>query len=155
MNSAAAATSNTYQVTPRKESDMPRESRLRMWAQACEMLDEAERLHRRFFQPQRLTACRPVWEPPVDIVECHGEISITVVLPGVPHEAIEATVIDEVLVVSGERPLAIDPEAALVHCLEIPYGRFERHIPLPTGRFRIGDPVYEHGCLTIILYRTP
>jgi HSP20 family molecular chaperone IbpA len=126
-----------------------------MWAQACELLEEAERLQRRFFQPQRPAASRPVWEPPVDIIECHGEISITVVLPGVSPDTIEATLIDEVLVVSGERPLAIDPDAALVHCLEIPYGRFERHIPLPSGRFRIGDPAYEYGCLTIVLHRTP
>ena len=46
----------------------------RMWAQACELIDQAERMHRQFF---RLTAsARPhaMWEPPVDVFEDEREV---------------------------------------------------------------------------------
>ena len=130
---------------------MPRDSRLWMWAQACEILEQAERLHRRFFEPHRPVASRPAWTPPVDIVESPDWLRVTIVLPGVPPETIEVAILDGVLVVSGNKPLAIDPETTLIHCLEIPYGRFERQIPLPAGHFRLAEPVCEHGCLILAL----
>ncbi|MGX2039045.1 Hsp20/alpha crystallin family protein [Methylocaldum sp. MU1018] len=125
-----------------------------MWAQACEMLEQAERLHRRFFQVHRLAASRPAWEPPVDIIETGDALTITVVLPGVPPEAIDVAVTEDMLVVSGERSLNIAPDAAVIHRLEIPYGRFERRIQLPPWRLRPGDPIYADGCLTIPLFKT-
>ncbi len=133
---------------------MPRDSRLWMWAQACEVLEQAERLHRRFFEPQRPVASRPTWEPPVDIIESRDLLRITIVLPGVPPDAIKVTVRDGVLIVSGNKPLAIDPDIAVIHCLEIPYGRFERNILLPAGHFQMGEPICEHGCLTLVLHKT-
>lgn len=133
---------------------MPRDPTTWMWAQACEMLEQAERLHRRFFQLHRLTGSRPVWEPPVDVTETHDQFKIIVILPGVPPENIDVTRIDDVLVVSGNKPLDFEPDTTVIHRLEIPYGRFERHIRLPTGRFRIGTPVVANGCLTIPLYKT-
>jgi HSP20 family protein len=165
MNFAGHAASNTVSSTwgllgslPHLHAceiiAMPRDSRLWMWAQACEMLDQAERLRRRFFQPHRPVASRPAWEPPVDIVETRDQFRITIVLPGVPPEAIEVAVLNGLLVVSGYKPLSLDPDASVIHCLEIPYGRFERHIPLPAEPFRIGEPVCEHGCLTISLHKT-
>jgi HSP20 family molecular chaperone IbpA len=35
--------------------------------------------------------------------------------------------------------------------LEIPYGAFERRIPLPQGRLEIGPPELVQGCLTLRL----
>lgn len=134
---------------------MSRDPTTWMWAQACEMLDQAERLHRRFFQLHRLAASRPAFEPPVDIMETADLVRITVVLPGIPPEAIEVAVADDTLVVSGERPLAFDPDTTVIHRLEIPYGRFERQIPLPPGRYRIGEPEHRLGCLTITLHKIP
>ena len=45
-----------------------------MWAEACEMLTRAERLHRQFFQPARGGAQTPTWEPPADVVETDREV---------------------------------------------------------------------------------
>ena len=54
-----------------------------MWAEALQLLDQAERAHRDLFRPsaqRRRTAC---WEPPVDVFETDGELWIQVALPGV------------------------------------------------------------------------
>ncbi|MDA8115177.1 MAG: hypothetical protein M0Z43_10695 [Acidithiobacillus sp.] len=38
-----------------------------MWMQAIDMLERAERLQRRFFQPA-LSGRQPVWQPPMDVL---------------------------------------------------------------------------------------
>jgi HSP20 family molecular chaperone IbpA len=43
--------------------------------------------------------------------------------------------------------------SATVHRLEIPYGRFERRIPLPSGRYELVEQSYANGCLTLRLVR--
>ena len=40
-----------------------------MWAEACEALERAERMHREFFRPVRSVSRAPAWEPPVDVLE--------------------------------------------------------------------------------------
>jgi regulator of RNase E activity RraA len=58
-----------------------------MWAEACEMLDRADRLHRNLYRPARAAGRRRVWEPPVDIFETERELWIVVALPGVSPDA--------------------------------------------------------------------
>jgi HSP20 family protein len=111
-----------------------------MWAEACELLDRAERLHRQFFVPQRSRGRRPIWEPPVDMLETEGELLIYVALPGVANG---------VLVVTGERPMPGRAQSPRIHRLEIPYGRFERRIELPPGRFDVVQRDLIDGCLTL------
>jgi len=38
-----------------------------------------------------------------------------------------------------------------VRQLEIPYGAFERRIPLPNVHFEVGTPELTHGCLVLRL----
>ncbi|BBA36481.1 heat shock protein Hsp20 [Methylocaldum marinum] len=125
-----------------------------MWAQACELLEQAERLHRRFFQVHRLVASRPAWEPPVDVIETSDAINITAVLPGVPPDTIDVAIAEDMLVISGRRTLNITSDTTVIHRLEIPYGRFERRIKLPPWRLRPGEPIYANGCLTISLFKS-
>jgi hypothetical protein len=40
-----------------------------------------------------------------------------------------------------------------VRQLEIPYGAFERRIPLPNGRFDAATPELTQGCLVLRLRR--
>lgn len=131
----------------------PRDPGIWMWAEACEMLDRAERLRRQFFQPGpgRPGARRPSWEPPVDIYETAGEILIAVALPGVGAGQVEIVIDRGVMTVVGDRqiPVEAQAEAALIHRLEIPFGRFERRIPLPPGRLEIGRRELVDGCLLI------
>src|SRR5262245_36841285 len=97
-----------------------------MWAEACELIDEAQRLERRFF---RLGGARtPRWEPPIDIVAYEHEVEVTVALPGVAPADVAIRVADGALNVSASRPAPLNAHTTAVHGLEIPYGRFERRI---------------------------
>jgi HSP20 family protein len=124
-----------------------------MWAEACEKLDRADRLHRQFFRPAVLTVKRPAWEPPVDVYETEDEFIILMALPGVSPENVSIILEDNRLLISGRRNLPIRGEA-LIRRLEIPYGRFERDIELPPGYFEVGAHELIQGCLFITLRKT-
>lgn len=121
-----------------------------MWEEACDLLDEAERLHRQFF---RLSAAHagPVWEPPADVYEDDDQFVVIVALPGVPPERIEVTLDSGALMVRAERRMPCPRQAGEIHRLEIPYGFFERRIPLPTGRFQAAARDVTDGCLLLRL----
>jgi HSP20 family molecular chaperone IbpA len=121
-----------------------------MWAEACEILDRADRLHRQFFRPVVMNVKRPTWEPPVDIYETRHEFKIMIALPGVAPEHLSVILEGDYLIITGQRHL---PDSAQAHIrrLEIPYGRFERRIDLPAGRFEIGTREFVNGCLLISL----
>jgi HSP20 family protein len=120
-----------------------------MWAEACELLDRAERLHRQFFVPHRARGRQPAWEPPVDLLETEEELWIVVALPGVAKEQLDVLVESGVLIVTGERPMPGRSRGTVIHRLEIPYGRFERRIELPSGRYDVVRRELVDGCLTL------
>lgn len=123
-----------------------------MWADACELLEQAERMQRRFFQLGG-AARRPVWEPPADIFATDDELWIVVALPGVAPDDAQIAVRDGTLIVSGERRLPAAMRAAAVHRVEIPHGLFERRIALPPGRFELTRRELANGCLTLSLQK--
>jgi HSP20 family molecular chaperone IbpA len=57
------------------------------------------------------------------------------------------------VVVRGERAFPAAYQRAIIYRLEIPYGRFERRIALPAGRYQLIDRRLENGCLTLDLRR--
>jgi len=130
------------------ESNFPRSW---MWSEAFAMLDRAERLRRVVFRPPRSVLRLPVWEPPVDVLETRGEVIVLVALPGVDAAGVEVLLDGDVLVFSGNRALPKEMDAAVIHRLELPQGRFERHVPLPPGRYSAARRSASNGCLTIVL----
>ena len=124
--------------------------RVRMWADACELLEQAERLQRQFFRPAG-GALRPAWEPPVDVFETEDDLWISVALPGVVPEDVAIVVQDRTLVVTGERRLPAECRAGMIHRVEIPHGRFERRIVLPAGRLELRRHDLSNGSLTLTL----
>ena len=124
-----------------------RDLEIRMWAEACEMLDRAERLHRRFFQPVR----RLAWEPPVDVFETDREFWVQVALPGVEPDEVEVVIDAGTVIVAGERRMPLKTHAAALHRLEIPYGRFERRLVFPIHRLELGRHELVNGCLSLVL----
>ena len=121
-----------------------------MWADACRRLDHADRLQRRFFEPN-MAPRQPSWEPPIDLIESGDEIVIDVALPGVDPAAVEVAVVRGALHVSAERPFPATPKHAVIRRLELPYGRFERRVALPSGRYELVRSNIQHGCLSITL----
>ena len=67
------------------------------------MLERAEQMHRRFFQP--VPAASPSWQPPVDVLESDQGLTIVVALPGVEPADIKAAFDRDQLVVTGVRRL--------------------------------------------------
>jgi HSP20 family protein len=120
-----------------------------MWAEACEILKRAERLHRHFFEPGLAPAHQPVWEPPVDVLETEDAFWIMVALPGVDPHQVEIVIDGGALVVAGVRHIPLPDQSALIHRLEIPHGRFERHIDLPTSRLSLDRRELVDGCLLL------
>ena len=120
-----------------------------MWSNALATLDRMEQVHRQIFQ---LRAARtPTWEPPVDVLVTERELLIYVALPGVDAREVKAVIDGATLVVSGRRVLPASLQHAAIHRLELPQGRFERHVPLPAGRYAGSHVSSERGCLVISL----
>ena len=123
-----------------------------MWRHAIELLDQAERMHRQFFRLTASERTRPTWEPPVDMFEDDDAIVIVVALPGVPADRVEVTHEPGVLVVRAERPLSFSGAGRhAVRHLEIPYGTFERRIPLNQVQLEGGTRELVDGCLILRL----
>ncbi len=114
------------------------------------MLARAERLHRDLFTPL-VSAARPGWEPPVDVIETEREVLVLVALPGVDPDRVEAAIDGGDLVVVGMRVLPAELRTAIIHRLELPQGRFERRVRLPAGRYSAVRRARSDGCLLVAL----
>jgi HSP20 family protein len=124
---------------------------LTMWSRACAMIDEAERRHRRFFELLAVRSQQPAWEPPVDIFVLERELQVLVALPGVRAEDVEIELSSDGLRVRAVSQLLRLAHQARIVRLEIPYGRIERRIQLPPGRYELLDRQLVDGCLHIRL----
>jgi HSP20 family molecular chaperone IbpA len=123
-----------------------------MWSEAVDMLTRAERLHRQFFEPRRGPA-GPTWEPPVDIIETEDKVLIFAALPGVKPENVDVAIDGDYLAISGSRHLPPELATAAIHRLELPQGRFSRHVPLPPGYYSGIERASIDGCIVITLHK--
>ena len=128
-----------------------RDPRSWVWAEALELLRGTERLQRRLFQIGAAEA--PGWEPPVDLYETGDGLTLCVALAGVAANELEVSLESGSVVVRGERAFPVEYQRAIIYRLEIPYGRFERRIALPSGQYRLVDRLLANGCLTLDLRR--
>ena len=122
-----------------------------MWAEAVQMLTRAERLHRQLFHPGGRRSSQACWEPPVDVLETDREVLVLAALPGVAAEAVEVTIDEGVLILTGVRAPPPELETAVIHRLELPQGCFERQVPLPSGRYDQVSRTVTNGCLVVSL----
>jgi HSP20 family protein len=128
-----------------------RDPTLWMWGEALELLERADRIHRQFFQLGAHRLEQPTWEPPVDIFETERQFVIVVALPGVAADKLIISLDGPMLVVHGQRRLPDLGHSALIHRIELPYGRFERRIELPTSQLALGERALADGCLVMTL----
>ncbi|MBK8174287.1 MAG: Hsp20/alpha crystallin family protein [Rhodospirillales bacterium] len=130
---------------------MPRQPDHWMWADACRMLEQAERLHRQFFQLGGSSTLQPAWEPPIDVYETSDRIWIFAALPGVPADQVTVMLDHNRVVIVGLRPVPTACRNAEVVRMEIPHGRLERVIDLPARRLEILRRDLVDGCLHLCL----
>ena len=121
-----------------------------VWADALDLLRNGERLPQRYAPPAASDGV-PCWQPAVDLYEQDEGLTLFVALPGVSSRQIEVVVAGDELIVRGRRPIPEALRKAAIHRLEIPYGRFERRVPLPPGRFRVHQQFFEDGCLVLVV----
>lgn len=128
-----------------------RNSTALMWAQACEVLEQAGRMHRQYFHLTAPGEAQAVWEPPADVFEDEAGVLVVIALPGVPQQRIELALVPGGLLVRAQRLLSIPDAHRSVRQLEIPYGRFERRIGLPPGPYSTIARELVDGCLFVRL----
>jgi HSP20 family molecular chaperone IbpA len=85
------------------------------------------------------------------VLETDTHIVIYVALPGVAQEHVELAIEGGELVIAGARILPEELHNAMIHRLELPQGRFERRIALPSGRYNQITKNAVDGCLLITL----
>ena len=122
-----------------------------MWTEALEQLDQADRMQRQCFQLGERCDAGPTWEPPVDVFETDAQFIVVAALPGVEAAHLFVGLDGAVVSVHGRRPMPELCPSAHIHRVEIPYGRFERRIELPTGHLVLGQRQLRDGCLLLVL----
>lgn len=125
-----------------------------MWAEACALLDEAERRHRRFFDLIAAPSSVPVWEPPANILADGREVHVMVALPGAHAEQIRIELTPSGLSIETAVPPPSFAAGVDVVRLEIPYGRMRRRIDLPPGTYNLLEHHVERGILFLRLKGT-
>ena len=121
-----------------------------MWAEACALLDEAERRHRHFFEllsaPRR--AC--VGAPGQHL--CSGYRSARHGgVPGARVEDVVTQITPSGLLIETTVPPPHFEAGVEVVRLEIPYGRMRRRIELPAGRYTLIEHRLDRGYLFLRL----
>ncbi len=124
-----------------------------MWVEACEVLDQAERLQRQLLRYLGPGTDAAVWEPPVDVLESPEGVILLFALPGVAPEDIDVRLEPTSLTVSATRRLKLKHADVVIRRLEIPHGRFLRRVPLTGVPLTISATRYERGCLEVHLAR--
>lgn len=123
-----------------------------MWSEALSLLEQADRLHRQFIRPA--ATATPAWEPPVDVVETADTVWVHVALPGAAADSVVVKLEPGAITISARRSFPLGSAenecGARIHALEIPYGRFERRIGLPTQALTLAGRKLQDGCLTLI-----
>jgi len=121
-------------------------------------LDEIQREMNRYLQyicekkPHTVVFSRRGWEPTVDVYETDDSVVVMVDLAGVSQEHMDLVVTRNSLTLRGERRDSAQRTGRKYIRLEIPFGPFERTIPLPTAV----DPddttaSYQAGFLEVVM----
>jgi len=74
-----------------------------------------------------------LWAPPLEVKHINGNFVVTAELPGLAKEEIKVEVIENALVIEGERKREKEEKGEEFYRSERYYGKFYRSIPLPKG----------------------
>lgn len=122
-----------------------------MWAEALQLLNQAERLQRQFFRLDYPRGARVAWQPPVDVFEDEREFVVVVALPGVSPGNAEAKIDGRTLLIRAMRRVSLQDRLCSIERLEIPHGYFERRLVLPQIRLELDSQQWSDGCLVLTI----
>lgn len=90
--------------------------------------------------------------PPLDLTETENAVQVKVDLPGLTREQIKLSLQDEILTISGERPIDAVEAGTEYHRRERAQGRFERSVrlALPVDAAKV-TASYKDGVLVVTL----
>ena len=71
------------------------------------------------------------WKPSMDMLDNDNEICIYLIIPGVKNSSIDIDILNNRMMISGERETPYNQTDYQVKRSEIQYGRFQRVITLP------------------------
>lgn len=93
---------------------------------------------------------REGWLPTLDVYKKDGEMVIRLDLPGIEKKDVKVKVLDDVLMIEGERKLEKKIEELNYLCQEAFYGTFTRRIalPNPVEEYEV-KATFENGVLEI------
>ncbi|HZT08417.1 MAG TPA: Hsp20/alpha crystallin family protein [Chloroflexota bacterium] len=100
--------------------------------------DELQREMDRYLQhisrrkPYSVIFSQRVWQPAMDVYETTDAVVAIIDLPGVPEDEIQLVVARDSITVRGERKDRGPLGERMYTCMEIPFGRFERTVGLPS-----------------------
>lgn len=116
-----------------------------MFYQIANLNRELDRLWR---PVSRLQNSESLWSPKVDVREREGHWLLSIDVPGVAREDIKVDVVEDQLVVSGERQYEFEDKAYS----ERSYGHFERRFNLPEGvELDKIEASHDHGVLNLVI----
>lgn len=96
------------------------------------------------------------WTPPVDIAEYADRFVLSADIPGVDPASVEVTLERGVLILSGGREKAVEPNGVERRRTERTYGRFFRRFALPdTVDGESVSASGKHGVLEIVIPKRP
>jgi HSP20 family protein len=110
----------------------PREFMANPFAMMRRMSDEMDRMLEEF-GGGRGESGGGLWSPVIEVSEREGNCTVHAELPGLKPEDVKVEVLDDALVIHGERRSENQQNEGGVRRTERQYGQFYRAIPLPEG----------------------
>lgn len=117
-----------------------------------DLLNEVNRLFERSASNDGSTSATADWSPAVDIEETGNQFRLYVDVPGIDPSAIELTLDNSVLTISGSRERTVASEDVQQRRSERQTGRFHRRFTLPDSADHEGVTARgHHGVLEIVI----
>jgi HSP20 family protein len=93
-----------------------------------------------------------LWTPAIEVSQRDSQYVVHAELPGLKPEDVKVEVLDDALVIEGERKYEHEEDRGGVHRTERRYGRFYRAIPLPEGtNAEQARARFENGVLEVMI----
>jgi HSP20 family protein len=103
-------------------------------------------------QLSRADALPGAWTPAVEVAYRDGNLVVSAELPGLTENDVDVQLVDNHLVISGEKQVTDEQNQGNIRRTEIRYGQFYRAIPLPEGvKADQANARFQNGVLRITI----